>query len=550
MVKTKYQEWLALTKSDAALHGELAAIKSDAAEIEDRFYRDLGFGTGGLRGKIGAGCNRMNVFTVCRASMGLADYLVQRHRRPSAVIAFDSRIMSLEFAQAAAAVLAGRGVKTYIFKELAPTPVLSFAVRRLKAAAGIVITASHNPGEYNGYKVYDGTGCQITTAMAAEISHFISRQSYCDLSANFSAHLADGLISYVDAEVSHAFTDAVLSHCREDLSGLNVTYTPLNGAGLVYVREVLSRGGVTCLNVVPEQEMPDGNFVTCPYPNPEEQSALKLAAALAEKKGSDIVLATDPDCDRVGAAVRQGGGTVYLTGNEIGILMTDYLLKRRAADGTLAKNPLIITTIVSGTLPEKIIKSYGGTAKHVFTGFKFIGEAMNRLEKNGESARFMLGMEESCGYLIGDFARDKDAVGACLLICEMAKFYKRQDLTLIDALEAVYQKHGYCSSALSSYVYEGQAGAQKIADIMGRLRESGLREIAGQPITKVTDYTQSDICGEHADVIVFESESCKLIARPSGTEPKLKIYLHAIGKNAARCAQLADKLKTQADGLV
>lgn len=527
-MKEIYQEWLQKAK-DEEIYAELKSIEGDAREIEERFYKHLTFGTGGLRGIIGAGTNRMNVYVIGRITLALADYLLEKYGLPSVVIAYDSRKKSDVFARAAASALAKRGIKAFLFSELMPTPILSFAVRYLKASAGIVITASHNPKEYNGYKVYDHTGCQITTQAADKIWEYASQHSYFEFDPLSEGK--SGEIACIGQDVVEQFLLRAGSYCKlGDIGGLKVVYTPLNGTGNKPVRALLERQGFKNVTVVSEQELPDSDFTTCPYPNPEVKEALKLAIEYAQRQGADIVLATDPDCDRVGAAYRaKGGGYNILTGNEVGILLTNFLVETRQP-----KQPIIISTIVSSTMPELIVKSCGGQTYYVYTGFKFIGEKMNELEKSGDISRYLIAMEESCGYLIGDYARDKDGVGASMLICEMASYYKSKGKDLGEVLADIYKKYGYLLSKLYSFEFKGMEGERKIAGIMSALRKEGMDTLAGEKISEKTDYLEVTHM-EKANVLSFSAGAAKLIIRPSGTEAKIKFYLHVNGESQKDC---------------
>ena len=530
-----FKQWLKETANNPEIQAELKAIESNDREIEERFYKHLTFGTGGLRGILGAGTNRMNVYVIARITLALSDYLLKRYQSPSVAIAYDSREKSNVFARAAASVLISRGIKAYVFKELTPTPILSFAVRRLKAQAGIVVTASHNPKEYNGYKVYDDTGCQITTQTADEIWDYAKKHGYFETDPLNEDNFAK--INYIGDEVIDEFLGRAASYCKSgDAGNLKAIYTPLNGTGNKPVRKLLEMQGFENVTVVEEQELPDSNFTTCPYPNPEMKEALKIAIEYACREKADIVLATDPDCDRVGAAYRnKEDGFSLLTGNEVGILLANFLAETRRP-----QRPVFITTIVSSTLPELIVNELGGETYYVYTGFKFIGEKMNELEKKGEISRFMLGMEESCGYLIGDYARDKDGVGASLLICEMASYYKSKGKNLSDVLADIYAKYGYLASKLYSFEFKGMEGERKIADIMKKLRLEGIESLAGEKVTKKIDYLEATDM-EKANVLSFSSAKVKLIVRPSGTEAKIKFYLHLNAENQEDCER---KLKT------
>lgn len=515
-----YSQWLnALPESDP-LRKELLSVQNDPKEIEDRFYRGLAFGTGGLRGIIGAGTNRMNLYTVGRATFGLAEYLLKQTTKPSVAIAYDSRNMSREFAHTAADILSSKGIRTYIFGELMPTPVLSFAVRKLKATAGIVITASHNPKEYNGYKVYNEKGCQITDKAAADITTEIEQFGY------FNTYTKNNqLIQILDDTILQAFFDEI-SRLRlyADCGAYapKIVYTPLNGTGNRPVREILKRIGVKTVTVVPEQELPDGNFTTCPYPNPEEKQALTLALALAEKEGAELVLATDPDADRVGIAVRDGSGKYRLfSGNETGVLLENYILSRKKEAGTLPAHPVIVKTIVTTDMAAAIARAYGAEVKEVLTGFKYIGEAIDALQNQDD---YVMGMEESYGYLVGRHARDKDAVSAAMMIVEMASYYRAQGKTLIDVLNGLYERYGFYSTLLFSKTYPGKSGKEEMDGILAALRKNPWRELCGMPVIDVKDYSAGLDGLPKSNVLSFCGDGFKVIIRPSGTEPKLKTY--------------------------
>ena len=516
----KYLEWLKATESDEKSHSELLALKDDEAEINDRFYCDLKFGTGGLRGKLGIGTNRMNVYTVGRATRGLAAYINKTAKEnKSVVIAYDSRNMSREFAFLAADILSGEGIKTYVFDKLMPTPVLSFAVRYLKTSAGIVITASHNPKEYNGYKVYNEKGCQITDVAAKEI---LSETESCGY---FDKICPDkSIIEVLDDTVLNEFLKEIQKYSLVKLSGEKtpkIVYTPLNGTGNIPVRKILEIIGIKNVIVVPEQEQPNGNFPTCPYPNPEEKAALKLAVELAEKENADLVLATDPDADRVGIAVKtKNGGYKLLNGNETGVLMEDFIFSLRKKDD---KIPVVVKTIVTSDMSEDIAKNYGAEVKEVLTGFKYIGETIDKLTENEE---YVFGTEESYGYLVGTHARDKDAVSAAMIIAEMTVYYGLQGKTLVDKLEELYEKYGYYKTALKSISFPGEKGKAEMDEKITALRNSPWKEICGEKV-EFKDYSLGVNGLPKSNVLSFTGENIKVTVRPSGTEPKLKIYYQA-----------------------
>ena len=555
-----YKLWCDRAVDDPDLQTELKSVKGDSEAVNDRFYRDLEFGTGGLRGVIGAGTNRMNIYTVRRATQGFANYLNQEFKAPSVAISYDSRIKSDVFSKAAAEVLAANGIKVHIYKELMPTPMLSFAVRHLKCQGGIMVTASHNPAKYNGYKVYGEDGCQITLK-AAEI--IIGKINSLDIfndvkTSSFDEELAKGNISYIEDETIEAFYQCVLNEgintklCAD--SGLKVVYTPLNGTGNKPVREILKRIGISDVTVVKEQENPDGNFTTCPYPNPEIREALELGLRYCNEVKPDLLLATDPDCDRVGIAVPDGDDYALFTGNEVGALLLEYICDQRTKNGTMPKNPVAVKTIVTTDIVDHIAKEYGVELINVLTGFKFIGEQIGFLEAKGEENRYIFGFEESYGYLSGGYVRDKDAVDASMLICEMAAYYRTKGITLLQARENMYKKYGMFYQTLYSFTFEGESGMKKMEQIMTDLRNNHPAEIAGLKVVRFDDYkvsvskdltagTESVIDLPKSNVLAFFLEGgSKVIVRPSGTEPKIKTYLTAKQPDLATAQALEKKL--------
>ena len=555
-----YRLWLEATQEDADLQKELLAIGGKEDEILDRFYRSLEFGTAGLRGVIGAGTNRMNKYTVNQATQGLADYLHSAFDSPSVAIAYDSRICSDVFAKGAAGVLAANGIKVYIYPELVPTPMLSFAVRALRCSSGIIITASHNPAKYNGYKCYDPNGYQMTDEAAAITYGFIQKTDMFRgvRTMDFDEGLQKGLIEYIGEDICERFYAEVLKQqinpgiCEK--AHLKLVYTPLNGTGNKPVREILRRIGQTDVAVVPEQELPDGNFPTCPFPNPEIREAFACALQLAQKQGADLLLATDPDCDRVGIAVRDGGEYKLMSGNEVGVLLTEYILSCRQKNGTLPQSPMVIKSFVTTELVTKVAQKYGGETRSLLTGFKYIGELITRLENAGEADRFVVGMEESYGYLAGTHARDKDAVVASMLITEMAAYYNAQGKTLIDVMQALYKEHGMYQNSLLNFSFEGASGMQKMAALMDGLRENAPTEIAGLPVLSVSDYkkqeTTDTVTGQKTPIDLPVSnvlryalpDDSAVIVRPSGTEPKIKIYITAVAADRAGAQTLGEKI--------
>ncbi|MBR3421475.1 MAG: phospho-sugar mutase [Ruminococcus sp.] len=558
--KELYRVWCENATADPDLAAELSEIKDDEEAINDRFYRDLEFGTGGLRGVIGAGTNRMNIYTVKRATQGFADYLNQEYKNPSVAISFDSRIKSDVFSKAAAEVLAANGIKVHIYSELMPTPCLSWAVRALKCQGGIMVTASHNPAKYNGYKVYGEDGCQITLRGAEIILEKInSLDIFKDVkSSDFDEELKKGNISYIGQDVIEAFYQRVLAEgINTDLcasSGLKVVYTPLNGTGNKPVREVLKRIGITDVTVVKEQENPDGNFPTCPYPNPEIREALEVGLRYCREVKPDLLLATDPDCDRVGIAVPDGDDYALFSGNEVGALLLEYICSQRKAKGTMPANPVAVKTIVTTDIVASICKEYGVEMIDVLTGFKFIGEQIGFLEAKGEENRYIFGFEESYGYLSGGYVRDKDAVDASMLICEMAAYYRTKGITLLQARENMYKKYGMFYQTLYSFTFEGESGLKKMDEIMTTLRNTPPTEIAGLKVVKFEDYktsvrkdiltgAESEITLPKSNVLAFYLEGgSKAIVRPSGTEPKIKTYLTAKQPDLASAQALEKKL--------
>ena len=556
--KKIYEAWLANPYFDEDTRKELEAIKDDNKEIEDRFYKDLEFGTAGLRGVIGAGTNRMNIYTVRKATQGLANYISRVNGQKRGVaIAYDSRHMSPEFAQEAALCLAANGIKAYIFETLRPTPELSFAVRHLGCVAGINVTASHNPPEYNGYKVYGADGCQITTEAAAEILAEIEKLDiFADVKqSDFESCVADGQIKYISDDVLTAFVEEVKKQSLLDDSikvdkNVAIVYSPLNGTGLKPVLRTLKETGYTNITVVKEQEQPDGNFPTCPYPNPEIKEAMALGMEYAKKCNADLLLATDPDCDRVGIAVKNDAGEyVLLSGNETGMLLLDYVCQRRVAMGTMPKDPVLCKTIVTIDMADRIAADYGVRTVNLLTGFKFIGEQIGRLEKEGKADSYIFGFEESYGYLSGTYVRDKDAVNGAYLICEMFAYYKTQGISLIDKLDSLYVKYGYCLNTLHSYEFDGSVGFAKMQDIMAEFHK-GLDTIGGKKVIECQDYSKGLNGLPKSDVLKFMLEgNCSVVVRPSGTEPKLKTYISvsAVDRETAEkeeqiiCDELARK---------
>ena len=562
---SEYERWLQQDLDDPDLKEELLAVKDQPEEINDRFYRDLEFGTGGLRGVIGAGTNRMNVYTVRKATQGLANYLLKHAEgKPQSVaIAHDSRNKGVLFCQQSAAVLAANGIKAYLYPQLMPTPALSFAVRHLQCDAGICVTASHNPAKYNGYKAYGSDGCQITADMADGITQEIGALDIFEdvKKMDFEEGRKQGLIEYIGDETMGAFLDDVYKESLTgDASNLKLVYTPLNGAGRVCVLRILERIGIKDVTVVPEQEYPDGNFPTCPYPNPEFREALQKGLELCEKVQPDLLLATDPDSDRVGIAVNQGGEFKLMTGNEVGILLLDFIARVKQEQGKLPAHPVAVTTIVSTDMVDPIAEHYGIEMRRCLTGFKYIGDIIADVEqKEGSYESFLLGFEESYGYLSGGYVRDKDAVDGSMLICEMASYYKRQGKTLVDAMNDLYETYGYYQNATLNFGFEGEDGMKTMQKIMDTLRSDPPAEIAGTKVIGRSDYEASQSYGDKEGVIdlpksnVLEyrlENGCKLIVRPSGTEPKIKIYLSGKGATMAQSQEEIRKMTEAAPALL
>ncbi|MGN0692312.1 MAG: phospho-sugar mutase [Oscillospiraceae bacterium] len=547
--KELYALWCEKAVDDPDLQTELKSIADDDEAIKDRFYRDLEFGTGGLRGVIGAGSYRMNIYTVRRATQGLADYVKESFTAPSVAIAYDSRIKSDVFAKEAAAVLAANGIKVYIYNELMPTPMLSYAVRYHKCSAGIVITASHNPAKYNGYKVYGPDGCQLTLG-AAEI--VLKNINSVDMFGgakviSFEEGLESGKIEYIKQEVIESYLNEVAAQgIHTDLvpaSGLKVVYTPLNGTGNKPVRAILKKIGIESVTVVPEQEYPNGNFTTCPFPNPEIKEALAYGLKLCETVKPDLLLATDPDCDRVGIAVPDDKGNyVLFTGNEVGAMLLEYICEERTKLGTMPENPVAVKTIVTTDLAKKICENYNVKLIDVLTGFKFIGEQIGFLESKNEADRYIFGFEESYGYLAGSYVRDKDAVVASMLICEMAAFYRTKGISLLKARENLYNKYGVYFHSQKSFTCEGASGMERMKEIMADLRANTPKTIGGLTVTRFDDYiastsvetatgTKKMLTLPKSDVLTFVlTDGASVVIRPSGTEPKIKAYFTTTGK--------------------
>ena len=556
-----YESWCKNAVEDQDLIAELESIRGNEKEIYERFYTALKFGTAGLRGVIGAGTNRMNIYVVRQATQGLANYVINKYGKGAVAISHDSRIKADLFMIEAAKVLAANGIKTYITTELQPTPVLSYLVRYFKCQAGIMVTASHNPAKYNGYKAYGEDGCQMTDNAAQAVYDEITKLDiFSDVKTmDFDEAIEKGLIKYVDDSVYDSYLDCVLEQqvnpgiCAD--ADISVVYTPLNGAGNKLVRKVLSKIGVKEINVVKEQEMPDGNFTTCPYPNPEIKEALQKGLELCEEKQPDLLLATDPDSDRVGIAVKDYDGSYRLiTGNEDGVMLTNYILSCKKANGTLPEMPVVVKTIVSTKLINKLCEKYDCELKNVLTGFKYIGEVILNLEKKGEENRYLFGFEESYGYLSGTYVRDKDAVVASMLICEMTAYYKKQGKSLAEVIDGLYEEFGYYLNQTFAFEFEGAEGMQKMADLMSSTRENLPASVGKYKVVKVSDYQlkkETDlVTGEveqltlpTSNVIALHLEGDNgVIIRPSGTEPKIKLYITAVGTDKANAIAVCDEI--------
>ncbi|MCQ2463604.1 MAG: phospho-sugar mutase [Clostridia bacterium] len=559
-IEELYELWKKKASADPDIIEELKAIEGNQEEISDRFYKSLAFGTGGLRGVIGAGTNRMNVYTVNQATQGLADYLNDRYDAPSVAIAYDSRIKSDVFAKGAAGVLAANGIKVYIYPTLVPTPMLSFAVRKLKCSSGIIITASHNPSKYNGYKCYDENGYQMTDEAAEKTLSYISKTDIFDSvkAIDFEQGIKDAKIEYIPAAVNEAFFADVLSQLNDkelcEKTDLSIIYTPLNGTGNIPVRTVLERAGFKNVRVVSSQEKPDGTFPTCPFPNPEIRQAFEQALNMAENEPADLLVATDPDCDRVGIAVFDDGEYKLLTGNETGVLLIRYLLEVKKETGRLPENPLAVKSFVTTGLVDAVAASFGVKVINTLTGFKYIGEIVTQLEKEGQAERFVIGMEESYGYLVGTHARDKDAVVSSLMICEMAAYYKARGKNLYRVMQDIYAEYGIYRNVLLNFSFEGASGMQKMSAMMDSLRENAPQSFGSLGVEYISDFRSSvetetatgktsKIELPSSNVLEYRLEKGnRVIVRPSGTEPKIKIYITAIAPDEAAADALAEKI--------
>ena len=546
-----YKRWAAAELEDPALARELKEIAGDDEQIRDRFAVALKFGTAGLRGVLGAGTNRMNIYVVRQATQGLANWVKTQGGSQSVAISYDSRINSDVFAKTAACVLAANGIHVRIYDALMPVPALSFATRYYKANAGIMITASHNPAKYNGYKAYGPDGCQMTDDAAAIVYAEIQKTDVLTGAKRipFEEGLSSGMIQYVGEDCKEALYDAIKARsvrpglCKT--AGLKLVYSPLNGSGLVPVTRVLHDIGIDDITIVPEQQYPDGHFPTCPYPNPEIFEALKLGLELAEKSGADLMLATDPDADRVGIAIRCPDGSYELvSGNEVGVLLLDYICQGRIEKGTMPANPVAVKSIVSTPLADAVAKSYGVEMRNVLTGFKWIGDQIARLEAAGQVDRFIFGFEESYGYLAGPYVRDKDAIIGSMLICEMAAYYRSVGSSIKERLEEIYAKFGRYLNKVDSFEFPGLSGMEKMAGIMDGLRKNPPAEIGGYKVTSVTDYQDTEKTGlPTANVLIYALEGgATVVVRPSGTEPKIKTYFTTLGKDLAEAQAQKDAL--------
>ena len=551
MYMDDYKRWMEADLEDPALKEELEAIQGKEDEIKDRFAVALKFGTAGLRGVLGAGTNRMNIYVVRQATQGLANWVKTQGGNQLVAISFDSRIKSDVFAKTAACVLAANGIKVRIYDALMPVPALSFATRYYQANAGIMVTASHNPAKYNGYKAYGPDGCQMTDE-AADIVYAEIQKTDILTGAKmmtFEEGQAAGLIEYVGDDCKEALYAAIEARsvrpgiCRT--AGLKLVYSPLNGSGLVPVTRVLKDIGITDITIVPEQQYPDGNFPTCPYPNPEIFEALRLGLELAEKSGADLMLATDPDADRVGIAMKCPDGSYELvSGNEMGVLLLDYICAGRIESGTMPENPVAVKSIVSTPLADAVAKNYGVELRSVLTGFKWIGDQIAQLEAAGEVDRFIFGFEESYGYLAGPYVRDKDAIIGSMLICEMAAYYRSIGSSIKQRLEEIYDKYGRYLNKVDSFEFPGLSGMDKMAGIMESLRKNPPAEIGGYAVVKVTDFKNTEETGlPAANVLMYKLEGgAEVIVRPSGTEPKIKTYFTTLGKDLKEAEEQKEKL--------
>ena len=551
MYLDEYKRWLSANLIDFDLHAELASIENDDEAIKERFAVALKFGTAGLRGTLGAGTNRMNIWVVRQATQGVADWVKTQGGTQTVAISYDSRLKGWTFAKDAAAVLAANGIHVRLYDELMPVPALSFATRYYHCNAGIMITASHNPAKYNGFKAYGPDGCQMTDDAAAIVYDQIQKTDVLTGAKyiTFAEGVEKGLIQFVGDDCKEALYQAIKSRqVRPNLcktAGLKLVYSPLNGTGLVPVTRVLSDMGITDITIVPEQEYPNGYFTTCPYPNPEIYEALEKGLELAKKVGADLMLATDPDADRVGIAMKCPDGSYELvSGNEMGVLLLDYICAGRIEKGTMPKNPVAVKSIVSTPLADLVAKHYGVELRHTLTGFKWIGDQIAQLEAHGEEERFIFGFEESYGYLAGSYVRDKDAIVGSMLICEMAAYYRSIGSSIKQRLEEIYAQYGRFLNKVDSYEFDGLSGMDKMAGIMNTLRTNPPVEFAGRKVVSLTDYNKPEETGlPKANVLIFGLEDgATVVVRPSGTEPKIKTYFTTLGKDLAEAQKEKDEL--------
>lgn len=548
--KEQYEQWVKKV-TEPEVKKQLEAMKGDDKAIENAFYKYLEFGTAGLRGELGAGTNCLNVYTIRKVTQGIADCMKQSGLK-TAAISYDSRINSDVFAAETAKVFAANGIKAYLTKELMPTPYLSFIVRHFKADIGVMITASHNPAKYNGYKVYGSDGCQLTDARANEMIGYIDNvDPFKVTTAAIDSYVKSGKIEYVGDDIAEYYLSEVMHRAVGNAEGLKIAYSPLNGTGYKLVPEILRRMKAETLDIVKEQGYPDGRFETCSYPNPEKPEALKLGLQLAREKEADILIATDPDADRMGIAVRHNGDYTLMTGNEVGVLLTDYVFSKRRENGTLPENPVLVKTIVSTALAAEVAREYDADVRDVLTGFKYIGDVIGKLEAKGEADRFVLGFEESYGYLSGSYVRDKDAVVASMLTASMTAHYKKQGKTLVDRITEIYEKYGYYEHKLKSYEYAGAEGNAKMKKILSDLRNNLPKKIGGMKVTDTVDYmTQTRFDLPKSNVLSFKLDNgCSLIVRPSGTEPLIKVYFTA-AKTREENAALFAEMNAYADSVL
>ncbi len=561
MYREEYVRWLENVKEDYLLE-ELESIRDDNEGVLDRFAISLEFGTAGLRGVLGAGTNRMNIYTVGRATQGLANYLLASEKEPGVAISYDSRNRSTEFAQISAAILAANGVKVYIYRHLSPVPMLSFAVRHIGTSAGIMITASHNPAKYNGYKVYGPDGCQMTSESADLVLEQINATDIFSgvKKGSFEELMEKGMIEWIGDDVINAYYDWCLGQMmRKDIfrkEPMRLVYTPLNGAGNVPVRHVLAAAGLENISVVKEQEMPDGNFPTCPYPNPEIRQAMELGLKKAIEEDRDVLIATDPDSDRVGIAVKEGAEHIMLTGNQVGILLTDYIARTRKELGTMPEDPVMVKSIVSSSLADRVAASHGVRTVNVLTGFKYIGDTIKKLESEGKEDSFILGFEESYGYLVGTAVRDKDAVVATLIICEMTAYYRSIGSSVYRELMRIYSEFGYYLNRVDSYTFEGMAGMDRMREILAGLRKDRPEKLGSLKVVAYADFAVSEhtnlLTGEvtkidlpRSNILMYYLEGGhQVIIRPSGTEPKIKVYYSLKGEDERRTLRIKEDIDT------